>query len=260
VLIPADLSPPYLQRRVQPGAPQYQGDQAVDFKLFCVAMPAIPGGNPVTRLPTVPKAKVTSHPVALLSHITNPIQQFSHIHIDLVGPLPASKDGYNHLFTVVDRSTPWAEAMPLHSTLEASCADALISGWVSRFGVPKQVTSDRGRQFYSSVWGALTRQLGVKMRITTPYHPQSNELVERFHRRLKDALGARMAVADWIQHLPWVLLGLHAAPRDDLGISAAELVYGLCFVPVDGFFLHSMLFPVIVFSFHHFVLDGVFFI
>jgi transposase InsO family protein len=51
------------------------------------------------------------------------------------------------------------------------------------------------------------------MRFTVPYHPQSNGVVEQFHHRLKDALRARMASADWLQHLPWVLLGLQAASR-----------------------------------------------
>jgi hypothetical protein len=46
------------------------------------------------------------------------------------------------------------------------------------------------------------------------------------HRRLKDALKARLAGPDWPLHLPWVLLGLRAAPREDSGVSAAELVYG----------------------------------
>jgi hypothetical protein len=76
----------------------------------------------------VPRAKVSSQPVAPPSHIANPTQRFSHIHIDLVGPLPPSSDGFTHLFTVVDRSMHWAEAIPLRSTLTASCADALISG------------------------------------------------------------------------------------------------------------------------------------
>ncbi len=100
------------------------------------------------------------------------------------------------------------------------------------------MTSDRGRQFCSSVWDALTRRLGVKMRFTTAYHPQSNGLVERFHRRLKEALRARLAGADWPQHLPWVLLGLRAAPREDSGISAAELVYG-CPLSLPGQFLSA---------------------
>jgi hypothetical protein len=113
------------------------------------------------------RAKVTLQPAAPPSHIANPVQQFSHIHIDLVGPLPSSSDGHTHLFTVVDRSTRWAEATPLRSPSAASCADALISGWVSRISITEQITSDRGRQFCSSVWDALTSQLGVKMRLTT---------------------------------------------------------------------------------------------
>ncbi len=184
------------------------------------------------------RGKVTSQPSAPPGHIANPTQHFSHLHIDLVGPLPTSRDGYTHLFTVIDRSTRWAEAIPLRSTSAASCADALVSGWVSRFGVPEQVTSDRGRQFCSSIWDALSRQLGIKMRFTNAYHPQSNGLVERFHRRLKEALRARLADTDWPQHLPWVLLGLRAAPREDSGISAAELVYG-CPLSLPGQFLSA---------------------
>jgi hypothetical protein len=51
-------------------------------------------------------------------------------------------------------------------------------------------------------------------------------MVERFHRQLKEALRARNCGADWADHLPWVLLGIRAAPKDDTGVSSAELVYG----------------------------------
>ena len=51
-------------------------------------------------------------------------------------------------------------------------------------------------------------------------------MVERAHQRLKDALKARMAAADWPQHLPWVLLDINNAPKEDTGKSAAQMVYG----------------------------------
>jgi hypothetical protein len=51
-------------------------------------------------------------------------------------------------------------------------------------------------------------------------------MVERTHRQLKDALRARLAGSDWPLHLPWVLLGLRAAPKEDSGISSAELLFG----------------------------------
>ncbi len=55
---------------------------------------------------------------------------------------------------------------------------------MSRYGVPAVISSDRGAQFTSSLWAALCSLLNQ----TTAYHPQSNRMVERFHRRLKDAL------------------------------------------------------------------------
>jgi cleavage and polyadenylation specificity factor subunit 1 len=117
-----------------------------------------------------------------------PSRRFSHLHVDLVRPLPVSKNGEAHILTVVDRSTQWVEAVPLSSTTADSCASALISTWVSSFGVPAQITSDRGPQFAVAVWAAFCKQVGVKHVMTTAYHPQSNGMVERFHRQLKAVL------------------------------------------------------------------------
>jgi Integrase core domain len=111
-------------------------------------------------------------------------------------------------------------------TSAATCAAALFSGWISRYGVPRVLTSDRGPQFVSEVWANVCQQLGICHKTTTAYHPQANGLVERLHRQLKEALRARLAGVEWEQHLPWVLLGLRAAPKEDSALSAAELVFG----------------------------------
>ena len=63
-------------------------------------------------------------------------------------------------------------------------------------------------------------------------------MVERFHRRLKDALRARCAAANWIDHLPWVLMGLRAAPREDDGSTPAQEVFGTPLI-LPGQFLDS---------------------
>ncbi len=52
----------------------------------------------------------------------------------------------------------------------------------------------------------------------------------------KDSRRARLAGSDWPAHLPWVMLGLRAAPREYLGISATELVYG-CPLSLPGQFI-----------------------
>jgi hypothetical protein len=68
--------------------------------------------------------------------------------------------------------------------------------------------------------------LGIKHQMSTAFHPQINSLVERAHRRLKEALKAKLAGGNWPSHLPRILLGLRSSPREDSGLSMAELVYG----------------------------------
>lgn len=143
----------------------------------------------------------------------------------LVGPLPSSQ-GYTHLLTMVDRFSRWPEAIPLKGTNTETCARALVFHWIARFGVPLDMTSDRDSQFTSKLWTAIAKLLGTKLHHTTAYHPQSNGLVERFHRHLKTALRARLTTPNWLDELPWVLLGIRTAPKDDLHCSSAELVYG----------------------------------
>ena len=103
---------------------------------------------------------------------------------------------------------------------------AFISSWISRFGVPATLTSDRGAQFTSSVWDGVCRILGNFTSQTTSFHPQSNGMIERFHRSLKSSLRARAADSDWVSHLPLVLLGLRSVPKEDTGFSVSEAVYG----------------------------------
>jgi hypothetical protein len=171
------------------------------------------------------KSKIHRHVTLQAAHIPVPVRRFSHIHVDLVGPLPRSS-GFSYLFTVIDRTTRWPEAVPLTSTTAADCAAALLQGWIQRFGVPDIITSDRGPQFTSSLWASLCSLLSISHTQTTAYHPQSNGLVERFHRRLKNALRARAAGADWFLHLPWVLLGFRTSCGEDSEFSPSENVFG----------------------------------
>jgi hypothetical protein len=103
---------------------------------------------------------------------------------------------------------------PLTNTAAAEVAAALFSGWICRFGVPAIITSDRGAQFTFNIWNSLSF-VADQAQLTTAYHPQANGMVERLHRRLKDALPAHGATTTWAAELPWVLLGLRSTPQED---------------------------------------------
>jgi hypothetical protein len=63
--------------------------------------------------------------------------------------------GYTQWLTIIDRSSRWPEAVPISSTTAAACVSAFFRHWVSRFGVPAVITSDRGVQFTASLWSSM---------------------------------------------------------------------------------------------------------
>ncbi|XP_045108007.1 uncharacterized protein LOC123502807 [Portunus trituberculatus] len=97
------------------------------------------------------------------------------------------------------------------STTECTAAH-FLSGWVSNFGAPVTIITDQGVQFESHAWGELMAFLDTSRQRTTAYHPQANGMVERFHRRLKEAI--RASPPSW------------ATEKENLHHTPAELVYG----------------------------------
>ena len=172
------------------------------------------------------QAKVTRHTVPPIGDFAVPDKRFDHVHLDLV-TLPLS-NGCRHLLTAVDRFTRWPVAIPLTDISAQSVVDAFVSGWIQNFGVPSTVTSDRGSQFTSAIFQQLTRIWGIEAIVTAPYHPESNGLVERFHRRLKESLIALGADEPdkWFWRLPMALLAIRTTIKPDIGASPSDLVYG----------------------------------
>ena len=78
---------------------------------------------------------------------------------------------------VIDRFTWWPEVIPLTDITAEMVGRAFTSGWVSRFGVLSTVSTDRGRQFKSTLWTQLMHLLGCKRIHTTPYHPIANGII-----------------------------------------------------------------------------------
>ena len=180
------------------------------------------------------KSKVVRHTRPAVQQIPMPAARFEHVHLDLVGPLPPS-NGFTHLLTIVDRFSRWPEAIPIADISTITVCRAFLFNWVSRFGLPRLITSDRGTQFTSSLWAAMSSSLGMELNTTTSFHPQSNGMVERLHRRLKEALKTRLTASDWFDQLPWVLLGLRTTVKADLDASPADFVLGAPLaVPAGG--------------------------
>nr|VZI22741.1 unnamed protein product [Spirometra erinaceieuropaei] len=169
--------------------------------------------------------KVRRHNKTPIGTFPTPDARFSHIHLDIVGPLPLS-NGCSYLLTCVDRFTRWPEAIPLPDVAAPTVVKAFLSRWVATFGAPSIITTDRGAQFESHLFQSLLSFLGCTRIRTTAYHPAANGMVERFHRQLKASLRAADDPENWTEHLPLVLLGIRSSLKSDLDCSAAGLVFG----------------------------------
>ena len=118
------------------------------------------------------------------------------------------------------------EAIPQPNITAEMCVRNFLLHWVARYGVPGDLVADRRAKYPSTIWPRLNELLGVKCLNTTAYHPAANGLVERLHRQLKATIMAREEQADWVDHLPMVLLGVRTAWRTELDASPAELTFG----------------------------------
>ncbi|GBN12398.1 Gag-Pol polyprotein [Araneus ventricosus] len=160
------------------------------------------------------RSKIWRHTKTPLGIFSLPDARFTHIHIDIVGPLPPS-EGQIYLLTIIDRFSRWPEAIPIPDMRAKTICRAIFDTWISRFGCPSVVTSDQGSQLRSSMFVGFTRMLGTQKIKTTPCHPISNGIDERFHRHLKSAIKAHEN-EKWSELIPIILLGIRTAVKEDL--------------------------------------------
>ena len=152
------------------------------------------------------------------------LSRFHTVHIDII-TMDSVRNGCKNVLTMIDRTTAWPEAIPIANCEAKTVAWVLVNSWIKNWGVPSKIVSDQGKQFDGELFAALCNLLETKKCRTTPYHPQCNGKIERFHRTLKEAIMAT-SPDDWYTALPLVLLSLRNTFKEDLGASPANLVYG----------------------------------
>lgn len=169
------------------------------------------------------RAQICRHNKSPLAKYEIPNQRFEHVNMDIIKLTPSN--GYTYVLTMIDRFSRWPEAVPIIDQTAATVAEAFIDTWVSRYGCPARITVDRGRQFESELFNQITANIGCQHLRTTSYHPQSNGIIERWHRTVKTAIMCQQT-ASWASKLPTIMLGLRTAHKSDIESSPAEMLFG----------------------------------
>ena len=150
--------------------PHVRGDVSV-FVKACEVCDRDCNSNPLPRAP--------------LGHLPAD-QPFGTLYIDIVGDQGSLSLGPSpkSILTMIDSLTGWVEAVPIADKSAATCASAVYSEWIARYGVPEQLHSDRVTQFESALFAEFCASFGVDKTRTTAYRPQANGKCERFSRTL----------------------------------------------------------------------------
>ena len=172
----------------------------------------------VKRCDTCQKAKKSSnkdHSSGGTLSVGRPWQQVA---VDLVGPMPTTPSGNKWILVLTDHFTRWQNALPLQSATAPAIAQALDQRVFTYFGLPEVIHSDRGTQFESELFTELCALWRVDKTRTSPYHPQSNGIVERGNRTLGDALRCLLLEQnkrqeDWDELLHHIMRSFRATPN-----------------------------------------------
>ena len=116
---------------------------------------------------------------------TRPLESVS---IDILGPLPKSKRGKLFLLVITDQFTKLTTVVPLRNINAYYVAFAFCEAWIFKYGPPRSVLSDNGKQFTSRFVQSVCQLLGLSNAYTSAYHPQTNGLVERYNRTILNML------------------------------------------------------------------------
>ena len=153
---------------------------------------------------------------------------FQRVAVDILGPFPRKTPrGKQYILTFVDFATRWPEAVALGNIRARAVCQALTDIF-ARVGWPSEILTDSGSNFLSGTMEDLWETHGVNHLVATPYHHQTNGLVERFN----GTLGAMIRKFvneysnDWDLVLQQLLFAYRAVPHPSLGFSPFELVYG----------------------------------
>ena len=174
-----------------------------------------------TRRDTGVRTKVPLKP------IPPPLAPMELTAMDVLGPLPLSRLGNKYIIVFSDYFTRWVEAYPMIDQKAETIAQIFVEKIVFRYGVPRKLLTDQGTNFLSDLLNSISKIFEITRIHTSPYHPQTDGLVERFNRTLAGMLSTytNKDQDDWDVHIPYCLFAYRNAPHATTGETPFYLMY-----------------------------------
>ena len=156
--------------------------------------------------------------------------------MDILGPFPPVTRQRKFLLVAVDYFTKWVEAEPLAQITKAKVENFVRNHIIFRFGIPKVIITDNGRQFDNAKFKEFCALFHIGHKLTSVAHPQSNGEAEVTNRTILHGLKTRLndAKGFWADELNSILWAYRTTPRVPTGETPFSLSYGTeVVIPVE---------------------------
>ncbi|XP_042858673.1 uncharacterized protein LOC122244760 [Penaeus japonicus] len=150
-----------------------------------------------------------NEPLASAPEVSHPLERVS---ADLI-QLPRSTRRNLYVLVIVDHLSRFVELISLPDKKAHTIAEAFIDSYFTIYGILLELQTDGGGEFNNKLMSAVFKELLIQFRITVPYNPQANGVVERTNRVIKSALSAICAhhIRTWDDYLPQVRFALNTS-------------------------------------------------
>jgi len=182
----------------------------------------------VRSCPECQQNKATRHlPYGLSSPLELPYAPWQSIAMDFITELPIS-EGCNQLWVIIDRFTKMAHFIPLREKTAADLAVTFKKKIWKHRGLPTDIVSDRDFHFISDVWKEFLKLTGIRSRMSTAFHPQTDGKTERLNQTIKAYLRAFVSKEqdDWVRLLPMAEFAYNNSTTTGNGMSPFYANYG----------------------------------
>jgi transcription antitermination factor NusG len=173
----------------------------------------------------------TKKPIGMLKSVDVPNRNWEVIHMDFIGPLPVSgKNKFDTILTVIDRFSKMVHLIPTHQSATAADTARLVFDNVVKYhGVPDSIISDRDTRFTSNFWRELAKVMGIKLRMSSAFHPETDGLCERANRTVIQLLrnDSNLKANNWCENLTAVEMAINNYQQSSTKQSPYYLNFGM---------------------------------
>ncbi len=167
--------------------------------------------------------------IGLLNPLETPSQPWETISMDFVVKLPKTKNGYDAIVVFVDKLTKRTIIRPCFvNDTAADVAKIYFEAVVREHGLSKNIISDRDAKFTSNFWRSFSSLLGINLKMSTAFHPETDGQTERSNRILQDCLRhyVNFSQDNWDELLAPIEYVINSVKQSSTGYSPFELDYG----------------------------------